>query len=349
MTSYTSSSLCAPLVSGRTPLKRSASASSCSSSLNGNTKGEGKAQGEDEDKDGNKENIEPDQSDAQGEDSEEEVLVMARQSAARKRSCSNASSRSGTTGSSESSKRARLARTESGPSKARIPPGALHASADPDFPVHPSPFALLSLLVCSESLFTSSPRSTTSSLPTKLPTPPLTPAKSTPLPSIYALGRSLLRCSAAATTSIASSATSSPSSSPLIGRSTEREAILTFVENADKASPRMIYVAGQPGTGKTALVSNGLVEAGWKIGMINCVGAKNVWELCAAELGFGMPLKGGATRDHLLKCLKEQRKTKLYVRFLLACGSSVIAATSIAHFSSALALLRDQPLDLGRA
>lgn len=78
-----------------------------------------------------------------------------------------------------------------------------------------------------------------------------------------------------------------------------------------------MYVAGQPGTGKTALVSSvvrALVDGGehgdWREGTVNCVGLhgaeKDVWEACARALGFNSG--GKSARDWLENGLKKAKK-----------------------------------------
>lgn len=76
----------------------------------------------------------------------------------------------------------------------------------------------------------------------------------------------------------------------------------------------MMYVAGQPGTGKTAVVSNIVASLeDWTTAIVNCVGVGNVWEAVARKLELELPAKGATTRDHVVKSLKQRKGTKLYV------------------------------------
>lgn len=80
-----------------------------------------------------------------------------------------------------------------------------------------------------------------------------------------------------------------------------------------------MYVAGQPGTGKTALVSS--VVRAWveergeegREGTVNCVGLsggeKETWEGCARALGFNAGGKGG--REWLENGLKKNKGVNL--------------------------------------
>lgn len=79
-----------------------------------------------------------------------------------------------------------------------------------------------------------------------------------------------------------------------------------------------MYIAGQPGTGKTALVTSvasGLKETvggAWEVGHVNCVGGGgSVWEKCAKALGIVLSGKVTEAKDGLIKELTERSDTSL--------------------------------------
>ncbi|CDZ98257.1 Pre-initiation complex, subunit CDC6, AAA superfamily ATPase [Phaffia rhodozyma] len=159
-----------------------------------------------------------------------------------------------------------------------------------------------STLSFSEQPSTSSSRSST---------PPRTPSKTTPykaapLPSIFSLARSLLRCSSHASTS---------TSSTLIGRDSERRSVQSFLSSSSESSPRTMYIAGQPGTGKTALVTsvaNRLKDQakGWQVGFVNCVGGGgNIWQKSAKALGIELGSRVGDAKDLLIKELTDRSES----------------------------------------
>jgi hypothetical protein len=150
-----------------------------------------------------------------------------------------------------------------------------------------------------------------------LPTPPATPAKaksltrsssgsvvsstpaSVPKASIFATARSLLRCSTTTT---------------IVGRTAERTTLSAFLQ---AESSKTLYVAGQPGTGKTALVTSVAATIAsspgdeWRIGTINCVGVTDVWNVAALELGFTPASNSKKAKDAFVKALEQDKKTKL--------------------------------------
>lgn len=171
-------------------------------------------------------------------------------------------------------------------------------------------------------------------------------------PSLYAKARALLRCSSTTLTTAAAAAAASKLAVPgdddanrngevggagaaLIGRSVEYTQLVGFLEpalapparsKAAKANPKTLYVAGPPGTGKTALVSRLADEQrqrGTTVGVVNCftasagVGGRAMWERVGEEL-FGEELDGwakGAGREGVIDRLRQAKSRKLCVSF----------------------------------
>ncbi|KAF8508586.1 P-loop containing nucleoside triphosphate hydrolase protein [Hysterangium stoloniferum] len=119
-----------------------------------------------------------------------------------------------------------------------------------------------------------------------LATPPSTPEVppvSKPLPP-HVRARALLRAQASDT-------------SPIIGRETERDVILSFIkpflaDSRSELDPTSLYISGAPGTGKTALVNDVLKTINdMRVIYVNCMtlggkdGLMGVWERCVNEMG----------------------------------------------------------------
>lgn len=146
-------------------------------------------------------------------------------------------------------------------------------------------------------------------------TPATTPTKSANR-SCYAQARSVLRLSASSTTV----------SLPLLGRDTQRDQILAFISSAS-AEPSSsafqlrrggaLYVSGQPGTGKTALVTDILertLPATLPKLFLNCATVKGiqVWEtILDAVNGEPAGLKGLRARKRLEELIQQNDKEPL--------------------------------------
>lgn len=131
-----------------------------------------------------------------------------------------------------------------------------------------------------------------------------TPTRPSLTRSCYAQARSVLRLS--------SSQSSSEQALPLLGRDSQREAILSFMSGNNDTTLGFqlrkggaLYVSGQPGTGKTALI-NDILEHSLPASIsrlsINCATIKGVqiWEAVLDGVnGSPAALKGLRARKKL--------------------------------------------------
>ena len=144
-----------------------------------------------------------------------------------------------------------------------------------------------------------------------LATPASTPTKVTSR-SCYAQARSVLRLS---------SSSKADDSLPLLGRDQQRAQILSFLSPTSSEftlrSGGALYISGQPGTGKTALVTDILernLPADLPRLFLNCATVKGVqiWEtVLDAVHGSSLGLKGLRARKKLEEIVQQKSSEPL--------------------------------------